>query len=122
MVLYSLNTRGIVWVGLGLGSYVSIEWNLIRLGNPVDGIVTKTVYNTRPGSHFYLSKTGPCAVISIQISSKFTEIVHCLLYIPPLAFLVSMLSIVQEFRRAKDRDFLPFDKQVFGGWVVNMGE
>ena len=29
--------------------FISIEWNLIRLGGPVHGIVTKTVHKTLPG-------------------------------------------------------------------------
>ena len=28
----------------------SIEWNSLRLGDPADGIVTKTVHKTLPGS------------------------------------------------------------------------
>ena len=28
---------------------LSIQWNLIRLGGPAHGIVTKTVQNTLPG-------------------------------------------------------------------------
>ena len=60
--------------------------------------MTKTVYTTLPGSLFLLSKTGAGAVISNQISSKFTsEVVYYLLCMPPLAFLVSMLLIAPVF-------------------------
>ena len=45
--------------------------------------------------YFCLSKIGTCAVISSQISSKFTrEVVYYLLCMPSLTFLVSILSIV----------------------------
>ena len=74
---------------------LSIEWNSIRLG----GIVTEIVHKTQPRSLFCLSKTGPCAIISSQISSRFTgAVVFYLLCIPPLVLLVSILSIVQDFR------------------------
>ena len=29
--------------------YICLEWNLIRLGGPAHGIVTKTVHKTLPG-------------------------------------------------------------------------
>ena len=29
--------------------FLSIEWNLIRLGGPAHGLVTKTVHKTLPG-------------------------------------------------------------------------
>ena len=86
-----------------------------RLAGPADGIVTQTVQKTLPGSLFCLSKTGPCVVISCQISSKCTrEVVYYLLYIPPLAFLVSVLSIsrIVGLMRRVIVGFWPFDRQV----------
>ena len=51
---------------------LSIEWNSIRLGGPSHGIVTKLYTKLCQGHFLCLSKTGPCAVISSQISTKFT--------------------------------------------------
>ena len=52
------------------------------------------------GITFCGSKPGPCVVITSQISSKFRGlVVYYLLSMPPLVFLVSMLQIVQNFRR-----------------------
>ena len=35
---------------LNISLFLSIEWNSIRLGGPVHGLVTKTVHKTLPGS------------------------------------------------------------------------
>ena len=46
-----------------------------------------------------LSKTKHCAaLISSQISSRFTKALYYLLYMAPLMFSVSMLSTVRDFR------------------------
>ena len=95
-------------MGLGLGSYLSIEWNLIRLGNPFDGIVTKTVYNTRSGVTFLSVKNW--ALCSYFYSDFFQIYRNSAL--PPLHTAPCISGV----------NVLPFDKQVFGGWVVNMGE
>ena len=64
----------------------------MRLAGSADGIVTQTVPKSLPGSLSCLSKTE--SVISSQVSSNCTrEVVYYLIYIPPLAFLVSVLSI-----------------------------
>ena len=83
--------------------FSKFDYCLSRLARPADGIVTQTVQKTLPGSLSCLSKSGSCAVISRQISSKCTrEVVYYLLYIPPLTFFVSVLSIsrtVDQMRR-----------------------
>ena len=60
---------------------LSIEWNSIRLAGPVynnDQNYTKAARVT-----FCLSKTRPCAIISSQISFKFTrEVVYYPILIP----------------------------------------
>ena len=81
--------------------FLYIEWNLIRLGGPARGIMTKNVRKMLQGSHFCLSKAKPCEVISSQISSKFRGggwVVDYLLCMPILAFWVSMLAIVKDCR------------------------
>ena len=53
---------------------------------------------------FCLSKTEPCALISSQISSKFTESVYCHLCMPLLVVLMSMLSIVWDLGKSEVTD------------------
>ena len=68
----------------------------MEIGSHAHEIVTKTAQNS---TKVTFSKAGPCAVIFSQVSSKFTgQVVYYPLCIPPLAFLMSMLSIVQDFR------------------------
>ena len=45
------NNRSLVTVKFSpiFGPFLSIEWNLLRLGGPTHGIVTKTVHKTLPG-------------------------------------------------------------------------
>ena len=62
-------------------------------------MVAKTVHRTLPGSLSCLSKTGPCAVISSQISFTFAgKVVRYLLCMPLLVFLGTVLSAVEDFR------------------------
>ena len=67
-------------------------------------IKTKTGRKVMPESLFYSSKTLPCAVISGQISSKFTgEAVCYLLCISPLSFLVLLSRILGEGEVSNNR-------------------
>ena len=78
---------------------LSIEWNSIILGGHAHGIVTSTTHKTLLESFFYLSKTGPCAVISSKISSKIIkEVFYCLLDKLSLAILLLMLPILQNYQ------------------------
>ena len=45
------NNRSLVTVKFTsiFGPFLSTEWNLLRLGGPTHGIVTKTVHKTLPG-------------------------------------------------------------------------
>ena len=77
----------------------------MRLCGCAHGVVTKTVHKTLPGSLFGLYKTGHCAVISSQISSKFTgKVVHNFCCMTPHVFLVSMFSIVQDLGQSEVSD------------------
>ena len=67
---------------------LSIEWKSRRLCSPAHRIVTKTVHKTLPGSLLCLFKIGPSAVIS----RKFTEVIYCLLYMPPCIFDVNVIN------------------------------
>ena len=75
---------------------LSIEWNSIRLGGAAHGLVTKTTQNSTRVT-FCLSITEPCAVISIQISSRFTgEIVYWLHCMSLFAFFLMFESKLDE--------------------------
>ena len=54
--------------------------------------MTKTVNKPQPGSLYCLSKTGPCAVISSQISSKFTGQVIYPLHTSTCVFGVNVIN------------------------------
>ena len=70
-------------------SHPSIFFCLIELvGGPAHEIVTKTVHKTL----FCQSKTSPCAVFSIQISSKSTGEVDPSLF-PPLHISTCVFSV-----------------------------
>ena len=63
--------------------FLPVEWNLMRLGVPAHGIVTKTVQKTLPGLLSVYLKLGPMHLLPV----KFTkEIVYYLLGMPVLAF------------------------------------
>ena len=77
--------------------FLSIEWNKTRWYCSWNSHQNCAQNSGRVT--FCLSKTMSCAVISSQISSKFTgAVVYNLLCMLPLAFLESMFSIVQNFR------------------------
>ena len=70
----------------------------MRLGCHAHGIVTKTVHKTLPGSRFCLSETGPCAVISSQISSNFTDP-------PPMVWVSMLFRILGQSGVSNNREF-----------------
>ena len=93
---------------------LSIEWSSVRLWGHAHGIVTKILHKIR--FTFCLSKTGPCAIISSQISSKFTgEVAYYLLCMPQfhLWCQCSQLSRILSQREMSDNNgFGPFNRQV----------
>ena len=78
-------------------SFTAVSKNWLQ---PVPLFFYQNFTQNSAGITFCRSKPGPCVVITSQISSKFRGlVVYYLLSMPPLVFLVSMLQIVQNFRR-----------------------
>ena len=74
-----------------------IEWISIRLGSSAHRTVTKTVHKILQGYFSVCLKLG--LVQLLLIYSKFIAVVvYYLFCITPLTFLVSMLSLVQDYR------------------------
>ena len=82
-----------------------MKQNLIILGSRAHGIVTRT------GNKIFLSKTGPYAVISSQISLKFTEAVYCVPLQDSLAFWDHTGPLAKIFITFKHSSF-------FGGGMI----
>ena len=77
---------------------MSIEFHSIRLGGLARGIVIKTVHKTLSESLVVCVKLVLVQEFTIKISFKFTgAVVFYLLFMHPLAILVSISANVQDF-------------------------